>query len=236
MNLSAQRLPGPIVPVLATAAAILAGWLGLYLGQAFAYALSGWIDRDLADLKEVLVWCSLAGAVVSALAAIWLTLRLTRTRRWIERTALAATGLAAVGAVVVGVAGYPWPKSSGIPIVEYELRLPAGLAMPEPSEIRLTIWSGKKGNGCYVREQRMADGRAEIAGSMVLAPDNLTPTVSLALYRSGEGVWRLPYTPDAALEKEFGPWRRIEFVTNPRNLPPLPAGDYDIRYRVRRFL
>jgi hypothetical protein len=71
---------------------------------------------------------------------------------------------------------------------------------------------------------------------MVLGLDNLAPTVSLTLHKA-EGVWRLPYKPDAALEKSFGPWQRIEFIPNPRrSRPPLPAGDYDVRYRVRRYM
>lgn len=237
MDTSSPRLPGWAVALLAPVAAIVAGWLGLQLGEAFAYALAEWVDRDLAELKDVLIWCSLMGALVGALAGIWLTLRLARTRRWIQRSALIVTGLAAFGAVAIGLAGYPWPKASGVPVIEYELRLPAGLATPNLSEIDLGIWSGNNGHGCFIRELRMAGGRPEITGSMVLGLDNLTPTVSLALHRKAEGVWRLPYKPDAALEKSFGPWQRIEFIPNPRrSLPPLPAGDYDIRYRLRRYM
>ncbi len=237
MDTSSPRLPGWAIALLAPAVAIVAGWIGLQLGETFAYALAGWVDRDIAELKDVLIWCSVTGALIAALAGIWLTLCLARTRRWIQRSALVVTGLAAVGAVAVGLAGYPWPKTSGHPVIEYELRLPAGLALPNLSEIDLGIWSGKNGRGCYIREMRMAGGRPEIAGSMVLGLDNPAPTVSLALHRKAEGVWRLPYKPDAALEKSFGPWQRIEFIPNPRrSLPPLPAGDYDIRYRVRRYM
>jgi hypothetical protein len=134
-----------------------------------------------------------------------------------------AAGLATFGAVAVGLAGYPWPKTSGTPVIHYELRLPAGLAMSRPNDVDPTIWSGKNGHGCYIRDMRIASGRPEFTGSMVLDLDNLTPTVSFTLDRKTEGVWRLPYSPDAAFEKSFGPWQRIEFIQNPRRrLPPLP--------------
>ena len=41
--------------MLAPAAAIVAGWRGLHLGEAFAYALADWVDRDIAELKDVLI-------------------------------------------------------------------------------------------------------------------------------------------------------------------------------------
>ncbi len=83
----------------------------------------------------------------------------------------------------------------------------------------------------------MAGDRAEIVGDIVLQTSNLTPTVSLRLNTKTESYWRLPIKPDAALDKSFGPWQRIEFIPTPRpNMPPLPPGDYEIRYRVRSYM
>jgi hypothetical protein len=82
----------------------------------------------------------------------------------------------------------------------------------------------------------MADDRAEITGDMVLQTSNLTPTVSRRLNGKTEGYWRLPIKPDAALGKSLGAWQRIEFIPPPRaNVPPLPPGNYKIRYRVRTY-
>jgi hypothetical protein len=47
----------------------------------------------------------------------------------------------------------------------------------------------------------------------------------------------MPIRADAKLDKAFGPWQRIEFVPNPReNVPPLPPGEYEVRYRVKKYL
>jgi hypothetical protein len=51
-----------------------------------------------------------------------------------------------------------------------------------------------------------------------------------------ERHWRIPNVGDAALDRTFGPWLRIEFLPpHHEYLLPLPAGDYEIRYRVRHY-
>ena len=125
--------------------------------------------------------------------------------------------------------------TSGIPVVEYELRLPAGLPLPKHNEVDLVIWSDKYGQGCYVADVHMAGDRPEIVGNIVLQLNNADPSVSLALNRKTEGSWKLPIKPDAALDKAFGPWQRIEFIPSART-KPLPPGEYDIRYRVRSYM
>jgi hypothetical protein len=113
----------------------------------------------------------------------------------------------------------------------------AGLPLPGRDNIDLTIWSEKSGQGCYIRQLRMASDRPEITGDMVIYASNLSPTVSLGLNQTSAGYWRLPIKPDAGLDKTFGPWQRIEFIPTPRpNVPPLPSGEYEIRYRVRSYI
>lgn len=136
------------------------------------------------------------------------------------------------------LASFDWPKSSGEPVVDYELRLPAGAALPERGKLDLTVWREKAGEGCYIDKVRMAGDRPEITGNLTLRTNNLSPSMSLRLNNAAEGYWRLPIAPDAALDKSFGAWQRIEFIATPRAtpLPPLPTGEYDIRYRVRKYM
>ena len=228
-------MPGWACALVALAAAIAGGWIGLHLGEAFGYALARWADRDIADLKDELIWCILMGGLVCAFASAAIALFLTGARPWMQRTAAIAVCVVTVGAGALLFAAYPWPKTSGIPVVEYELRLPAGLPLPKHSEIDLVIWSEKYGQGCYIADVRMAGNRPEIVGNMVLQLNNREPSVSLALNRETEGRWKLPIKPDAALDKAFGPWQRIEFIPSART-KPLPAGNYDIRYRVRSYM
>lgn len=231
------RLPGWACAGLALAATIAGGWLGLHLGERFGYGVAWLTDRDIAELKDMLIWCILSGAIVCAVAGVWLALRLTRSRAWAQRSALVALGVVTLGAAGIVLAAYPSPKSSGIPVVAYELRLPPDLPFPVFGNIGLTIWSQTSGQGCYIEILRMASERAEIVGSMVLQTSNLSPTLTRTLNQNSEGHWRLPVKPDAALDKSFGPWQRIEFIAPRRaNVAPLPPGDYQIRYRVRRYM
>lgn len=225
------------IVLLAVTAAVAGGFGGMQFGQAASYAIARLTDRDIAELKDMLIWSLIAGMATGAAAGIWIVLALARTQRWLQRGALALLAVAAVGGTAITVAAYDWPKSSGHPVVHYELRLPPGVALPPMSELRLEQWEGKSGHGIYIARTGIADGRAEIAGSFAIHRDSRGADMALGLARHIESRWRIPYTGDAPLEKAFGPWQRIEFLPSPRaGVLPLPPGDYHIRYRVRRYM
>jgi hypothetical protein len=221
--------------LLAFAAAIAAGLLGFHAGEAFAYGIAALMDRDIAELKDMLIWASVGGAPVGAAAGVWLALTLLRASADGRRIALVLLGVIAGGYATLLLLSYDWPKSSGKPVVQYELRLPAGTRQPTMQTVALTIWRDRNGQGCYIASIRRVDDRPEIAGSFVMG--NGEKMLSLQLSRAAEGYWQLPIRDDAPLDKAFGPWQRIEFVPPPRgDVRPPPPGDYEIRYRVRRYM
>jgi hypothetical protein len=236
--MTTARLPHIItILVLAIAAALAGGFAGMQLGEALSYAVARLTDRDIAELKDMLVWSLIGGMVTGAAAGIWTVLALARTSRWLQRGALALLAVAGLGGTAITVAAYDWPKSSGSPVVHYELRLPEGVALPPMSELRLTQRQGKSGHGIYIARTGMVDGRAEIAGSFVIGRDSKGSEMELGLSRNVESRWRIPYAGDAPLEQAFGPWQRIDLLPSPREgTVPLPAGEYHIRYRVRRYM
>jgi hypothetical protein len=237
MPLQNRPLDWLIRIALAVVAAIPGAWIGIAATNALVYAIAALTDRDIAELKDMLIWSMITGLLAGGLAAIWLVLWLTSAGKWAQRVALIPLCIAALGGGAITVAAFDWPKSSGTPIIQYQLRLPAGAPLPERDKIGITVWREKLGQGCYIDQIRMADGRPEITGDLVLHTTYENPTMSLELDRASAGYWRLPYKPDAALEKSFGPWQRIEFIPTPRaNVPPLPPGDYEIRYRVRKYM
>jgi hypothetical protein len=229
-----------IVIILRTVAALLGAWIGVVvghvLGEAFVYAIAALTDRDIASLEDMLIWSVLTGAAIAAIACVWLALFLTRASRGARRAALIALAGAVLCGTVLMLATYDWPKSSGVPVVDYELRLPPGSALPARSDIDVTVWSAKSGQGCYIDGVHMADGRPEITGHMVLHPTSAPRTLALQLKGVGEGHWDLPIGPEPKLERTFGPWRRIEFLPPRGDVVPLAPGGYDIRYRVRSYL
>jgi hypothetical protein len=223
--------------LLAFAAVVAGGFAGNRVGEAVIYAVAHWADRDIAELKDMLIWSLIAGMAIGAMAGLSIVLALFGVRRWIMRSALALLAAVSLGSVAITVAAYDWPKSSGLPVVQYELRLPQGVALPSMSDLRLTQWQGQSGHGIYIARTGIVDGRAEIAGSFAIGRGSEDPEMELGLAPNVESRWRIPYKNDAPLEKAFGPWQRIELLPSPRaGTTPLPAGDYHIRYRVRRYM
>lgn len=223
--------------LLAIAAAAAGGFAGMQLGETLSYAVARLTDRDIAELKDMLIWSLIAGMATGAAAGLWIVLALARSARWIERSALALLVLVALGGIAITIAAYDWPKSAGHPVVQYELRLPQGVTLPSMSELRLEQWQGKSGHGIYIARTGIVDGRAEIAGSFAINRDSKGSEMAVGLARNVESRWHIPYNGDAPLEKAFGPWQRIELLPSPREgTVPLPAGDYHIRYRVRRYM
>lgn len=213
-------------------AAVAGGWLGLRYGDHLGYALADLVGRDVAELKDTLIWGILTSGAVGALAAAWIALIVTRAGRWAHHTALIATGLVALTGAGLMASAYDWPKPAGTPVIEYEIRLPAGVALPaETSHITLTLWSGTSGQGCSVTRVARDGARHEVAGTITLGKTNVEPVLSLQLSRGAKRTWRLPYTADATLEKDFRPWQTIAFIEG-----PAPEGLYEIRYRLRRFM
>jgi hypothetical protein len=185
----------------------------------------------------MLIWGTVFGSAVGALTGAWLALILVRAGKAVQRGALIALLMAVLGGAAVMTDSFDWPKTSGTPVVRYELRLPPGTLLPDRSNVDLTVWTDHSGQGCYIDNISASGDRPEIAGNLVLQTTNLHPTMSLRLNGTMEGYWELPIKPDAPLDKTFGPWQRINFIASPRlGLPPLPLGDYEIRYRVRKYM
>jgi hypothetical protein len=98
---SRSLLPSWACTAFAALTAFFSGWLGLHLGETFAYAIAARTDRDFAELKGMLIWCIILGAVVCAFAGVWLVLWLTRSRTWAQRSAFIALSVVTLGAAVI---------------------------------------------------------------------------------------------------------------------------------------
>jgi hypothetical protein len=226
----------PIRHALAIFTFAAGGWGGLYAGNWLVYAVARWTDRDIAELKVMLTWGPLAGGLVCAVAGVWLVLAATRCSREAQRVGLIATGVAVMVGVLLMLGSFDWRKNSGVPEVMYEIRLPEGTPPPRADRVNVMLWSDRAGQGSYVAGVRRDGDRPVIAGSFQLNGSG-ERTLSLGLDREPQGYWTVPIRRDAKLEREFGPWQRIAFTPIPReNGSPLPPGEYEVRYRVRKYL
>src|SRR5437868_4779849 len=151
--MNAPRKPlfrAPVRHALALVAFAACGWVGLKGGGALAYAIAGWSGREIAELNTMLLRSTLAGGLTGAIAGVWLVLAGTRCSREAQNTALAAAGIAVIVGAVLMLGAFDWQKSSGLPEVMYEVRLPAGLPQPRVESVNIMQWSDKAGRGCYV--------------------------------------------------------------------------------------
>lgn len=231
-------LAGRVVLVAASAAA--GGALGLGYGDRVGYALAALVDRDPAELKDTLIWGIIGSGATLAAAGAWLSLWVSGAGvRW-RRGALAAVVAVALFSAGLMAAAYDWPKREGVPVIEYQLRLPSGYALPDDTggiaAISLGVWSAKSGKGAYIRSFDDIEGHLVVSGSFLLGVDDLQPMMSIRFLDGPLSYWRVPYTPDAELEADFGPWLPIEFTAPPGSEPLVLDGVYEIRYRVRRYM
>jgi hypothetical protein len=228
------RFSAPLRHLIAFGAGLGGGFLGFHGGRLLAYAIAALTDRDIAALKDMLIWSTMAGVAVAATACVWLALTLMRSGAEGRRVALGALAVAVLFDAGLMLATFDWAKSSGRPVVLFELRLPAGLA--QPKSVTVTLWRNRHGQGSHIAELRRAGDRPEVAGSFVIAAGDGEQMLSLQIGRA-ESYWRMPIAANAGLDREFSPWQRIEFVPAPlADVPPLPAGEYQVRYRVRRYM
>lgn len=226
-----------VVVVIGAVAGLL---VGFQLGEASFGLVARALDRHLFDPKEMILALAFSGAAVGCAGAIWLSLAIVRAGRGWRRGGLVLFSLAALGAVTMIASAFHWPTSGGPLLVQYELRLPPSTPTPRLNEIDVTVWSGRNGHGVFIERIGRNGDRTEIAGDFTILLDNVSPTMSLRLRGSGalaEGYWQLPYRADSPLEGAFGPWQRITFTASPHaDATSLPPGDYDIRYRARRYM
>lgn len=226
-----------VILLLALVVAAAGGFGGMQLGQALSYAIAWLTDRDIAELKDMLIASAIAGVAIGAAAGFWIIVALAPIQRWVRHSALALLVISALGGTALMVTAYDWPKSSGHPVVHYELRLPPGVALPPEGAIRLSQWQGTSGHGIYIARTATVDGRAQISGSFAIDRDSKGSDMALGWAPNIESRWSIPFTGAAPLDMAFGPWQRIDLLPSPRaDTVPLPAGEYHIRYRVRRYM
>ena len=218
-------------------ATLLAGAIGLLLGEPLGYALAKAVDRDAAEIKDTFIWCAVLTPLVCAAAGGWLASVAVRSR--VRRSAMWVFFATATLCSAIVFASYDRPKTAGIPVFEYELTMPAAIRADGIGNIDLTIWDGKSGKGCYIREVKIEGARRRISGSITLLPDNPDPMLSIA-FHDGErwtsgGAWAFRYEARDQIEPHFRTWETIAFSGKVRDLP-IPQGDFLIRYRLRRFM
>jgi hypothetical protein len=135
---------------IAAAAALGFAWLGALFGQDAGHAVARLLRRNTAEVKDMMIWLFVASPFIMAALGIWLALLLTGAGRAARTLALSILPVMTAGTATMMAASYDWPKTTGTPVYDYELRLPAGVALSNPNLLDMTLWDDTAGTGCSV--------------------------------------------------------------------------------------
>jgi hypothetical protein len=160
------------------------------------------------------------------LAAIAVTLRRKRGIRgvWPTLWRTIATGGAIVGLIVLGVAAYPivFPSEyivqSGVePLLEAEIRLPAGAFVPaDRNFVRIRLDTDKSQHDAVLDDdwkRTEADGRIVLTGRIPLYFRTRQRIVSLRIPTVPDRVFLLDLAADPRRASDYGAWRPETPVT-----------------------
>jgi hypothetical protein len=152
--------------------------------------------------------------------------------RRVVLVSLAAIGACVLATALVAANRRQHPRRSA-PLVDFEVRMPAGILLPDDHHIGVMLWAGNLGRGCHLYQVRRTGNRPVVAGNFIMAGSE-EHHLSLQLSGAAEGYWSVSIDATATSDDDFGPWQKIVFTKSPRlEEPPLPPGDYEVRYRVK---
>ncbi len=232
--------------------AIIAGTAGAALGWVAAAALTiaigsllGASDFEGGLAMQAAFGIGPIGGMLGLVLGIWLALRKRGHRNASALSWRIPVVIAAIGCIAASALWYLYEtrpllasSGSGTPRLDFELRLPPGAELAAPADaIRIELNTEQNRMPGRVRDKaaRKDGDRAVATGSVELA------------YRSS---WRLldvmtgPGEPSRIFDlklparprhmKDFGPWRRIDFVAigDQQPQPAGPSEAYELRSRV----
>ena len=231
--------------------AILAGIIGAALG----WGLSAMVAAKAAEMLGMsnfegaigffaFFGVGPIGGLVAGITAIWLVLRKEGHKGLKAISWRLPAVLAAIAALVAGVFFILYEtrdslgtSSSGPPRLDFELKLPAGTTFSgKPSAIRVELSTVKNEMPGLVFDGggRQEDGRQVLAGSVELYYRSSWRLLEVALDANGPALifdLKLPSRPGHM--KEFGPWRKADFVAEPNGQPKEAGPDEGLELRTR---
>jgi hypothetical protein len=232
--------------------AILAGLLGAALGWLVTGTLAAWIAglfgmSDFEGARGMFAFLAIGplGGCVSMILSVWLVLRMR------HGPAPLGTALARVAAVLSAMALITatgiWLRVQMVdtytdslpPVLEFEIRMPAALAVTDRSRLRVELHTDRN-----VDESRLADdwratdaGDRVIAGSVPLSFKTSSRLLVVSLPGQPTRLFRIALARDPSSTAAFGAWRRADHVHAERGEAVQPAAADDpvsLRHRVQR--
>jgi len=234
-----------VVAVLGGIVGAVAGWL---VSAAAAVWIAGWCGMSDFEGGRGMFAAFVVGPVgglLGMVGAAWAVLRAGERRAPFGRTVgrvaavLGIIGLLIAAAIGLRLATLDTYTNEAPPRLEFELRLPAGVAAPDPTALRVELQTDKNVSPGQLDDAWIAaDGGAHvITGSASLDFKTSGRVLVVGLPGQPARLFRLRLSRDPETTAAPGPWRRADHLDTPAEAQPRPAPADDpleLRARVRR--
>lgn len=232
--------------------AILLGIVAAVAGWAVTAALAGWL-AGLAGMSDfeggrgmfAVFGAGPIGGFVAMIVTIWMVVRVRRGRTalgpTLARVVMVLAGIAAV--VGGGIALWVWSidtySNELPPQLEFELRLPASMAVPSPEDVEIALNTDRNTADALLRDpwQRTEGDTQIIAGLVELAFKTRSRLLVVKLKNQPTRLFNLALSRDPASTPTMGAWQRAAHIDDPTKDQPEPAPKDDpveLRYKVTR--
>jgi len=234
--------------LLAVLAAVVGAVLGYVVTATVAVAIAGLFGMSDFEGGRGMFGAFVAGPVgglAAMVSSAWIALRIG------YGPAPLATTLARVGAVIASIALLVTAAilvrlhtldvytNTLPPTLEFEIRVPEAMAVPDPSALRVELHTDKNiGEGQLFDDwSPTGDGHRAIRGSVPLAFKTWSRLLVVPFPDQPTRLFKLPLSRDPSSTATASEWQRATFVDVAGEQQPrsAPADDpVEIRYRVRR--
>jgi hypothetical protein len=234
--------------VLAVLAGIVGAVVGWFVTGAAAALIAGWFGMsDFEGGRGMFAFLGVGpiGGLLGMVVSIWAVLR--------RRSATASLGRSAarigvvVGAIAALVGAGIWLRLATMdtysgeapPMLEFEIRVPVAMALPERSAVEVELHTDKNVGQSWFADPwlRAEGGHQVIAGGVPLDFKTSSRLLVVSLRGQPTRLFRLELSRDPASTAALGSWVRPDHVDHPDQAQPVAAPPDDpvgLRYRVRR--
>ena len=231
--------------------AVIAGFVAAVAGWFITGAIAVWIAGlyGMSDFEGgrgmfAFLFVGPLGGLVSMVGAVWLVLRMgTGHAPLLPSIGRVGAVLAAIAAVVaLGIAlrlySIDTYSNEAPPMLVFEIRVPATMAIPERSQIEVELHTDKNVGSCQLFSEWSLNGDYRvIAGGVDLAFKTRSRILVVSLADQRNRLFRLSLARVPSSSATLSDWRRADHIDVRGEEQPrkAPADDpVEVRYRVRR--
>ncbi len=233
-----------MIYLIALLAGLLIAAIGAVLGLAFGSVLAGAFGMSSFEgaAGYFAVSIGLLGGFIGLIAGVVLGLRMKGVRGFAALSGRAAIVLVVVAALATGGVLIRLSMvehfSGGNPTMEFEIRLPAGMAAPERKTIDFEMQAGSQRSGGLFKDDwmRREDNRVVLAGLVPLYTRTSSRILVVTLPGQPKLLFQIGLSATPKPSQDYSAWQRVSSLDTmqadgqPRR--PSATETFEIRFKV----